>query len=142
MTEATLNLLRTSFNLLAPRGEELMERFFDKLFGERPELRPLFPEDLTELRSHLLASIVLVMENISDPGSLKAPLQQLGARHEAYGAVGEHYPIFRNTLIATMNEMAGAAWTTGHTDAWTAMLNLVGEVMLSGYAGEERRLAA
>ena len=46
MDEQFIRRIEDSFNLLAPRGEELVDRFYANLFARNPELRPLFPPDM------------------------------------------------------------------------------------------------
>jgi hemoglobin-like flavoprotein len=41
-----LNALETSFDLIAPRGDELMDEFYGRLFATAPSVRPLFPNDM------------------------------------------------------------------------------------------------
>jgi hemoglobin-like flavoprotein len=38
--------LETSFDLVAPRGDELMNVFYARLFAAAPTVRPLFPPDM------------------------------------------------------------------------------------------------
>ena len=142
MNPATVDLLQSSFATVALHDEAVVGRFFDRLFEQHPELRSLFPDDLADLRPKVLATITMVMQHLAEPAALKLPLQDLGRRHEDFGAVGEHYPIFRDTFISALSEMIGTAWTADHHEAWSSALDLVSEVMLSGYVGEERRLAA
>jgi hemoglobin-like flavoprotein len=37
-----LRSLETSFDLVAPRGDELMDVFYSRLFAAAPAVRPLF----------------------------------------------------------------------------------------------------
>lgn len=41
-----LNAIETSFDLVAPRGDELMDEFYSRLFAAAPTVRSLFPDDL------------------------------------------------------------------------------------------------
>ena len=59
-------------------------------------------------------------------------LRRLGARHVAYGARPEHYPIVGEVLIAALAEVAGAAWRPEYERAWNAGFGLVAGAMLEG----------
>ena len=59
MDSAMIERLETSFNLLAPRGPELVDRFYAHLFSKHPALRPMFPAEMNEDKNKLLASLVL-----------------------------------------------------------------------------------
>ena len=41
-----LQALETSFDLVAPRGDELMDEFYSRLFAAAPAVQPLFPDDM------------------------------------------------------------------------------------------------
>ena len=124
--------LETSFNLLAPRGPELMDRFYAHLFSKHPALRPMFPADMAEQKKKLLASLVLVMENIRNAQMLEQPLHDMGRRHVGYGAGPEHYPVVRDTLVSVMADMAGDAWDDQLSSDWNQALDFVASVMLQG----------
>jgi methyl-accepting chemotaxis protein len=59
-------------------------------------------------------------------------LQELGARHVAYGARPEHYPVVASVLIAALAEVAGDGWRPEYTRAWSDALDVVAGAMLDG----------
>ncbi|MCG3138820.1 MAG: Bacterial hemoglobin [Phycisphaerae bacterium] len=132
MDQALIVRLESSFQLLAPRGAELVDCFYCRLFAEHPEVRPLFPEDMREQKKKLLTSLVLVINNLRTPEKLLAPLHQLGRNHVAYGTKPEHYPIVRDTLVAAMIDLAGPAWNSQLTCDWNSAIDLVSTIMLEG----------
>ncbi len=132
MDSVMIERLQKSFNLLAPRGPELVDRFFAQLFSRHSALRPMFPRDMSEPKKMLLSSLTLVMGNLRDTGQLEQPLQDLGARHVGYGAAPEHYPVVRDTLVSVMAEMAGEAWSDQLTQDWNSALDFIASVMLEG----------
>ncbi len=133
-----IELLESSFELLAPRAEELVAKFYDRLFEKYPAVKPLFANtSSSEQQKKLLASLVLVMNNLRKPEVLQKALVEMGARHQGYGAVQAHYPAVGETLIEVMSEMAGSHWTDELTNAWQAALTAVSDMMLSGYNSNE-----
>jgi methyl-accepting chemotaxis protein len=137
MDETTVNLLETSFNLLAPRGPELVDRFYAHLFSKNPQVRPLFPQEMGEQKKKLLASIQLVMANVRQPDALHTPLMDMGRRHVYYQTEPAHYPVVRDTLIGVMADMAGDAWNDEFQKAWTDALNLIAGIMIEGHKAEQ-----
>ena len=133
MDHALIERLEGSFKPLAARGPELVDRFYAHLFAENPGVRPLFPTDISGQKKKLLASIVLVIQNLRSPEKLSQPLQEMGARHVSYGTQPEHYPIVRDTLIGVMKDMSGPAWSEQLSADWRAALDLVASVMLEGH---------
>lgn len=132
MDEALLQRLEGNFDLLAPRGEELVDRFYANLFARYSDLRPLFADDNSSQTKKLLASLVLVVRNLRNPADFEQALTDLGARHSGYGAREAHYPAVRDTLVDVMGQMAGDAWSEQLTGDWTAALDLVASVMIEG----------
>jgi hemoglobin-like flavoprotein len=105
-----LNALEESFDLVAPRGDELMDVFYSRLFAAAPAVKPLFAgTDLRRQKGMLLSALVLLRKSLRDLGAIVPALRELGARHVAYGARPEHYPVVGEVLIASMAEVAGPA---------------------------------
>ena len=132
-----LDALETSFDIVAPRGDELMDVFYARLFAAAPAVRPLFAgTDLRRQKAMLLSALVLVRKSLRDLGAIVPTLHKLGARHVQYGARPEHYPVVATVLIASMADVAGPAWRPHHERAWSAALDVVAGAMLEGAAGE------
>jgi hemoglobin-like flavoprotein len=131
----TLNLqaLETSFDLIAPRGDELMDEFYKGLFEAAPSVLPLFANtDLKRQKTMLLRTLVLLRKSLKDLDAIVPKLRELGARHVAYGAEPEHYPVVGEVLIAAMATVAGPAWRPEHEEAWGEAFGLVASAMLEG----------
>jgi methyl-accepting chemotaxis protein len=109
-----LDALETSFDLIAPRGDELINRFYARLFAAAPQVRPLFPEDMRRQKTMLLGTLVLLRKSLRDLEAIVPKLRQLGARHVAYGAKPEHYAVVGSALLEAMAELAGEAWNDAY----------------------------
>jgi hemoglobin-like flavoprotein len=132
-----LDALETSFDLVAPRGDELMDVFYARLFAAASAVQPLFAgTDLRRQKAMLLSALVLVRKSLRDLDPIVPTLHKLGARHVQYGARPEHYPVVAAVLIASMAEVAGSAWRPHHEHAWSAALDVVADAMLEGAAAE------
>src|SRR5262245_9005494 len=124
--------LEESFDLVAPQGDELMRRFYDRLFEVAPSVQPLFADvDMEGQRQALLNMLVVLRESLHDLDDIVPDLEELGARHVEYGAKPEHYPVVGEVLIGTMAEVAGDAWKPNYTAAWQEAFEVVQNVMLS-----------
>jgi hemoglobin-like flavoprotein len=138
-----LDSLETSFDLVAPRGDELVDVFYTRLFAAAPAVRPLFAHtDLRRQKAMLLSTLVLLRKSLRDLDAIVPKLRALGARHVAYGAAPEHYPVVGEILIASMAEVAGDAWRPEYADAWAAAFAVVAGAMLEGAAAAELAEAA
>jgi nitric oxide dioxygenase len=135
-----LEALETSFDLVASRGDELMDVFYARLFAAAPAVRPLFPNDLRRQKSMLLGALVLLRKSLRDLSAIVPTLRKLGACHVAYGARPEHYPLVGSVLVASLAEIAGDAWSPRYERAWAAAYDVVSATMLEG--AEHVELAA
>jgi len=131
---ATLDLdaLETSFDLIAPQGDLLMDTFYARLFEAAPYVKPLFPTDLKTQKTMLLGALVLLRKSLRDLDAIVPKLRELGARHVAYGAVPEHYPVVGSVLVDAMAEVAGTAWQPGYAAAWERAYGIVAGAMIDG----------
>jgi methyl-accepting chemotaxis protein len=133
ITDPDIHALETSFDLLAPRGEELMDEFYTRLFERAPAVTPLFANtDLHRQKAMLLGTLVLLHKSLRNLERIVPRLQALGARHVTYGAVPEHYPIVADALIDAMASVAGPAWTPQHEAAWRNAFAIVAATMREG----------
>ena len=134
--------LETSFDLVAPRGDELMDVFYARLFAAAPAVKPLFAHtDLRKQKIMLLRVLGLLRQSLRNLDPIVPVLRDLGARHVAYGAQPEHYPVVGEVLIASMAEVAGDAWRPEYERAWAAAFDVVAGAMLDG-AEQQLDLAA
>jgi len=138
-----LTALETSFDVVAPRGDDLVDVFYARLFAAAPAVRPLFAHtDMRRQKAMLLGTLVLLRKSLRDLDAITPKLRELGARHVAYGAQPEHYPVVAEILIASLAQIAGDAWHPEHERAWTTALGAVAGAMLEGAAEAETALAA
>ena len=128
-----VHALETSFDLVAPRGEELVSVFYDRLFERAPQVKPLFAHvDMARQRSMLLAALVLLRKSLRNLDAIAPKLRELGARHVAYGATPEAYPIVGEVLLASLAEIAGEAWTDELEAEWAGAYGVVAGLMIEG----------
>ncbi|MEC4802723.1 MAG: globin family protein [Jaaginema sp. PMC 1079.18] len=128
-----VELLETSFGKVKPQANEFASSFYDNLFTTYPEAKPLFANtNLEEQSKKLLASLVLVVENLRKPDVLSDALKGLGARHVQYGALPEHYPLVGNSLLMTFEQFLKEDWTPETKQAWVDAYGAITELMLDG----------
>jgi hemoglobin-like flavoprotein len=134
-----LDALETSFDLVAPRGDQLMDTFYVRLFATAPAVRPLFAgTNLGRQKTMLLGTLVLLRKSLRDLDAILPKLRELGARHVAYGAEPAHYPV----VISSVAEVAAEAWRPEYERAWAAAFDVVAGAMLDGAASAGLDVAA
>ena len=137
-----LDALETSFDLVAPKGDELVEIFYARLFEAAPSVEPLFAgTDMARQRAMLLSALVLLRRSLRNLDAVLPSLRDMGARHVQYGAMPEHYPVVGEVLIGAMAEVGGRFWHSRYTEAWSLAFGVVAAEMIAG-AEQELPLAA
>jgi hemoglobin-like flavoprotein len=96
-------------------------------------VKPLFAgTDLKKQKTMLLGTLVLLRKSLRDLDAIVPKLRELGARHVAYGARPEHYPVVGGVLIASMEEIPGEAWRPEYGRAWCEAFAIVVGAMIEG----------
>ena len=128
-----VELLEQSFELVKPKADEFVASFYYNLLTDYPDAMPLFAHTCMPLQLQMLkGALVMVVENLRKPDVLTSALGGLGARHVKYGALPEHYPLVGSSLLKTLGQYAGDAWTPELKQAWTDAYGAITELMLEG----------
>ncbi len=130
-----IDVIESTFKLIAPRADQLAHRFYTRLFMDFPAVKPLFANTNDEAqRQKLVASLVFIVENLRNPDKLSKYLEEMGGRHVGYGAEEAHYPAVAQTLLLTLAEFTGDAWTPEAANAWKEAVGAIAKHMLAGAA--------
>lgn len=125
------SLIRSSFTAVEPYGSQVTAYFYDHLFTNHPEVRPLFAPHIDEQRDRLWAALGALVSNIENTETLIGMLQNLGRRHAGYGALPDHYPAVGASLIAALQHYAGDQWTPAVEESWTAVYGVISTTMIA-----------
>lgn len=127
--------IRRSWMALSRDPDALTELFYDQLFRNAPEVKPLFAgTDLPEQRKKLAAAIGLVVRHAGNLAPVVPALQDLGRRHTTYGVQDAHYDAVGQALIHAIATRLGPDFTTATQDAWVAAYTAVATTMQAGAA--------
>jgi hemoglobin-like flavoprotein len=130
-----VEILEQSFDLVAPCGDALVERFYQRVFDVNPELQELFAStDMATQKRILLSTLVLLRKSLRDLGAIVPALQSLGVKHAGFGVRPEDYAAIGVALLGTMAELGGAEWRPEYSAAWAEAYGVVQATMLSGAA--------
>jgi len=138
MTQDQVKLVQQSFAKVAPISETAAVLFYDRLFEVAPQVRAMFPADMTEQRKKLMAMLVAVVNGLANLDSILPAASALAKRHVAYGARAEHYPVVGSALLWTLEKGLGEAWTPELADAWTAAYGTLSGFMISEAYGRSQ----
>jgi nitric oxide dioxygenase len=132
MTPEQVSLVQESFAKVAPIADQAAVMFYDRLFEVAPQVKAMFPTDMTEQRKKLMATLAVVVNGLSNLESILPAASALAQRHVAYGAKAEHYPVVGSALLWTLEKGLGDGWTADIAGAWT-----VAYTTLSGFMIEQ-----
>jgi hemoglobin-like flavoprotein len=141
VTEEQIARVRACFDELTPRTPELADRFHARLFAMNPQLRPLFPRDLSSHKQDFAAGLRHVVRHLGRIDALTPMLMDIGSRQARSGLTPGHFGLARESLLATLRDMAGPRWTPELELDWTEALNAVVSIMVLG-ASRRRAHAA
>ena len=141
MTPEQVQLVQQSFSKVAPIADQAALMFYDRPFEVAPQVKAMFPADMTEQRKKLMATLGVVVNGLSDLESILPAASALATRHVAYGARPEHYPVVGSALLWTLEKGLGEAWTPEVAGAWGEAYGLLSGFMISEAYGERPRAA-
>jgi hemoglobin-like flavoprotein len=134
MTDEQIALIQTSWAQVEPIADTAAQIFYERLFQTAPEVRELFPDDLTEQRRKLMATLGMVVKALPKLAQIIPNVQALGRRHAAYGVAPEHYAIVGGALLWTLAQGLGDSFTDAHAAAWAEAYGLLADTMQAGAA--------
>jgi len=131
MEHQSITLVQDSWAKVLPIAPVAGALFYANLFEADPSLKALFKGDMTQQASKLMQMIDAAVAKLDDLDSLVPVLQQLGQRHATYGVLPAHYDIVGASLLKTLEQGLGAAFTPATKEAWTAVYGLIASVMVA-----------
>ena len=72
MTPDQVKLVQQSFAQVAPISDQAAAIFYDRLFEVAPQVKAMFPADMTEQKKKLMATLAVVVNGLSDLASILA----------------------------------------------------------------------
>lgn len=129
-----IRTIRDSFAAIRLSDQEAGLVFYNRLFEVAPGVRPLFPASLEDQSEKLFKTLKILVASLDRLDTVVPVLQDLGRRHTAYGAKPEHYAVVGSTLIWTLREALGEAFTPAVEQDWLQLFAVASAAMLRGAA--------
>jgi hemoglobin-like flavoprotein len=130
MTPHQIKLVQTSFAQVAPIAATAADLFYGRLFEIAPEVRSMFPDDLSGQKKKLMAMLGTVVAGLSHIDTLLPAVQALGKRHAGYGVSAEQYAPVGAALLWTLEKGLGSAFTAEVEEAWSAAYTMLAGAMI------------
>ena len=132
MTQAEIQLVQRTFEMVTPLADTFALLFYDRLFYIAPHVRPLFQTEMSLQREKLMAMLALIVRGLDQPELFNNEIRQMGLRHASYRVEPEHYPIVNEAVIWSLSECLGGMVTAEICSAWEKALDYVSDIMLEG----------
>lgn len=120
--------MRGNFKAAHINMDLFIDRLYDGLFTDRPDLRGLFPRDLNIPREHLANALDLIVENLENLDNLdemEPMLAELGRRHRQYRVPCDAIEAFKTALCQTFYETVGCNWNEEHERDWCETIDRI-----------------
>lgn len=135
MTPQQIALVQESFARVVPIAPQAADIFYARLFEVAPQVRPLFPNDMSEQKSKLMTMLGVAVNGLTRLDEILPAVQKLGERHAEYGAEAAHYPVVGSALLFTLEKGLGDSWSGDLADAWSDAYAMLSGVMIEAAEG-------
>lgn len=131
MKNEQIKAIQKSFRLVAEHSDVAASVFYNRLFEIEPDLRGMFPSDLTEQKQKLMKTLGVAVAGLERFSDLELVLKQLGKKHADYGVREEYYPIVGEALLWTLKNLLSAIDFDDQTEeAWIEMFEMISATMI------------
>jgi hemoglobin-like flavoprotein len=106
---------------------------YARLFAQHPNLEALFVLDRqSAVRGNMLANVFEALLDMAGPHryGLNAVLAER-VNHEGMGVTPDVFPIFFETVHATVRDLLGAEWAPEIESAWRSVLDEINAAMIA-----------
>ena len=134
MTPEQISLVQESFKKVEPIAPQAADIFYARLFEIAPEVRSLFPEQMTDQKGKLMSMLATAVNNLHNVEAIIPAVQDLGKKHVAYGVTADHYTPVGEALIYTLDKGLGPDFTPDVKEAWVATYTTLQSVMTEAAA--------
>lgn len=136
LTLMQVELVQSSFAIIAPIADDAAALFYRRLFEIDPSLEPMFKGEMAEQRRKLMQMLTAAVKGLPRLDRLVPVVEDLGRRHAGYGVADEHYDTVGAALLWTLEKGLGTAFTPEVKEAWVTVYVLLATTMKNAAAKE------
>lgn len=129
MTPEQVKLVQDSFKKVVPIADTAADLFYDRLFVIAPQVRSMFPDDMSGQKKKLIGILATAVTNLHQVETILPTVENLGRRHVGYGVTDAHYEPVGAALLWTLEQGLGPDFTPEVKTAWTETYLTVAGVM-------------
>lgn len=127
------SIIRQTFAIAKPMLKEIADGFFDRLFTQYPEFKPLFANaDMSLMSRSFVSGLSTIVDHLDKQDKMQSYVINLGARHIGYGMKEELFAPFRATLLEALGNFFGDEWPGPISEEWAKFIDLISNLMRQG----------
>ena len=130
MTPDQVALVQDSWKKVAPISDQAADLFYGRLFETAPEVKPLFPDDMSAQKKKLMQTLGFVVAGLSNLEGIVGAVQELGVKHNDYKVTAEMYPAVGSSLLWTLEQGLGEDFTPDVAEAWSTAYGILSTTMI------------
>lgn len=134
LDQHTIDIIKSTVPALKSHGLEITTTFYNNMFKNNPEVKPLFNMNRQasgEQPKALAMTVLAAAENIDNLQVLLPAVKKIGEKHCDVLIKEEHYPIVGKNLLGAIKEVLGDAATDEIIDAWAKAYEVISQVFIS-----------
>jgi hemoglobin-like flavoprotein len=130
--DEVIRIARESCAAVADRPAALAEAFYAHLFDMVPEVRGMFPADMSMQHERMSRTLVDAVRGADDPAAVERLLQRMGGAHARnHAVIPEHYPHVGRALVRAVRELS-PRWSPVVASAWVQVYEWMAAHMILG----------
>ena len=127
--------LETSLEKILESDHKFGDMFYDVFFKQYSAAKDFFEGADMRSQALMLSVSLRLVGDYHKRGSAAIGhyLQMLGTSHADRRVPQEMYPMWRDSLLATLEQFHGGDWSSALADEWSEAINAITQVMFKGY---------
>ena len=110
--------------------QHIGDLFYSKLFFDHPEVRNLFPKDMSDQHLKLISKFNVVVARLDHLEDLRSDIEAMARRHVGYGVSPQQYAFVGAALLWTLARGLGQDWTPAVAEAWQTCYEHLSSIMI------------
>ena len=120
-----IQLIKDSLELFQSRRDRIGKRFYQMLFEENPQLAAEFNEaEKAVFRKIIDRALLTILRQWQAPDQLEVTLTKIGRQYRRNYLKPEYCSVYREVMVATLEEVLGPDLPMGAIAAWDETIGL------------------
>lgn len=130
MTPEQVTLVQESWKKVAPISDTAADLFYGRLFEIAPDVKPLFPEEMSGQKKKLMQTLGYVVGGLNNLEGIVGAVKELGVKHVDYKVTPEMYSSVGAALLWTLEQGLGEDFTPDVGEAWGTAYGILSTTMI------------